>query len=135
MKRGWIGALVLALLFVPVASAQTMSMHDEKHTMPDCAAMMQMHETMQKHMADMDAKLNALVAEMNGAKGSRKVDKMAAVINEMVAQRAEMAETMMKMQPAMMEHMMEHMQSGMHAMADCPMMKGMQSSAAEHEKH
>jgi hypothetical protein len=137
MNSRVLGVFAVAVLLVVPAFAQTMPMHNEKPgAMPDCAAMMQQRDTMMKHMADMDAKLNTLVDEMNKAKGSKKVDRMAAVINELVAQRGMMAKEMMQMQPAMMEHMMEHMQSGMaKSMADCPMMKEMQSAAESEHKH
>ena len=117
----------LVLLCVPALFAQ-MPEGQKSAMMPECAAMMEEHEAMQKHMAEMDAKLQTLVDEMNKAKGSARIDKTAAVINEMVAQRAMMAKQMMDMQPKMMEHMMEHMKSGMmkgmaDSMSSCPMMK------------
>jgi hypothetical protein len=52
----------------------------------------------QKMMADMKAsekKLDDLVAAMNQAKGSEKVDRIAAVVTEMVAQHREMHKRMM----------------------------------------
>ncbi len=106
--------------------------------MPDCKAMMQQHEDMQKHMAEMNAKLQSLVDDMNRVKGSAKVDKIAAVINELVTQRAMMQKQMMDMQPAMMNHMMEHMKSGMmkgmtDSMSGCPMMKEGEKPAQESE--
>ena len=140
MKR-MIGGFALALLCVPSLFAQ-MPDAQKPATMPDCAAMMQQHEAMQKHMAEMDSKLQALVDDMNKAKGSAKVDKTAAVINELVAQRAMMSKQMMDMQPKMMEHMMEHMRSGMmkgmaDSMSSCPMMKASEKvpapAAAEHQ--
>ena len=102
---------------------------DKAAAMPDCAAMMQQHDAMQKHMAEMNTKLQTLVDDMNKAKGAAKSDKMAAVINELVAQRTMMQQQMMDMHPKMMEHMMEHMKSGMmkgmaDSMGSCAMMKG-----------
>ncbi len=148
MKKVLIGAGALMFLLVPAVFAQ-MTMPtpaDQKSpAMPDCAAMMQQRDAMQKHMAEMDAKLQTLVDDMNKAKGSARVDKMAAVINELVAQRAMMQKQMAEMQPKMMqhmmEHMMEHMQSGMmkgmaDSMSGCPMMKAGDKApatpAAEH---
>jgi len=127
MMKRMIGGLAMALLFVPALFAQ-MPDAPKQAMMPDCAAMMQKHEAMKKHMAEMDAKLQTLVEEMNQAKGSARIDKTAAVVTELVAQRAMMAKEMADMQPKMMEHMMEHMKSGMmNGMADsmsgCPMMK------------
>src|SRR6476661_7220931 len=120
--RHWILGLSLTLLLTPALFGQmTMPMPDQKPgAMPDCAAMMQQKDAMQQHMADMNAKLKTLVDDMNKARGSAKVDKMAAVINELVTQRAMMQKEMMEMQPAMMHHMMEHMHAGM--------MKGMADS-------
>ncbi|MEO6908229.1 MAG: hypothetical protein ABI210_10095 [Abditibacteriaceae bacterium] len=45
------------------------------------------HDTMMANMKAGDAKLGALAGKMNVAKGNAKVEAMAAVINEMVAQR------------------------------------------------
>ena len=142
MMKRILSSFALALLFVPALFAQMPA--EKKSAMPDCAAMMQQHETMKKHMAEMDAKVQTLVGEMNKAKGSAKTEKMAAVINELVAQRVMMQKQMMDTHPKMMEHMMSHMQSGMmkgmaDGMAGCPMMKGGHSSTtvppAEEHKH
>jgi hypothetical protein len=126
MKRMIVG-FALAFLCVPQLLAQMPDGRKPAMT-PDCAAMMQQHQAMQKHMAEMDSKLQTLVDEMNQAKGSAKVDKMAAVINELAAQRAMMQKQMMDMHPKMMEHMVTHMQSGTMkgmsgSMSGCPMMK------------
>lgn len=133
MKRMTV-VVALALLSMPALFAQ-MPGGEKPAMMPDCAAMMEQHDAMQKHMAEMDAKLQTLVDAMNKAKGSARIDRMAAVINELVDQRAMMQKQMMDMQPKMMEHMMAHMQSGMakgmtDSMAACPMMKG---AAADHQ--
>ena len=57
----------------------------------ECQAMMAKKDEMQNKMQAMDASLDKLVAEMNAAKGSKEVDAlekpMAAVLNELVAQR------------------------------------------------
>lgn len=92
----------------------------------DCQAMMQQ---MHAGTAEMDQRLKTLVEAMNGARGSAKVDRMAAVVNELVAQRTQMRERMMTMMPMMMQHMSQHMQSGMmkgmsESMSGCPMMQG-----------
>lgn len=132
MKRIF-SSLALVLLLPPAMFAQ---MPAEKHSMiPDCATMMQQHEAMQKHMSEMDAKLQTLVADMNNAKGSAKVDRTAAVVTELVAQRSMMQKQMMDMHPKMMEHMTEHMRSGMmkgmaDSMSGCPMMKGSEKAPA-----
>lgn len=128
MKKQLIYGIAIAFLFVPALFAQ-MGGDQKAMGMPDCAGMMQNHDAMEKHLAEMNAKLDAMVADMNKAKGSAKVDKTAAVITELVAQRTMMQKHMAEMQPKMMEHMMKHMNSGMmKGMADstsgCPMMKG-----------
>ena len=138
MKR-MIGGFALVLLCAPALFAQ-MPEGQKPAMMPDCAAMMQQHDAMQKHMAEMDAKLQTLVDEMNKAKGSAKVDKTAAVITELVAQRAMMQKQTMDMHPKMMEHMKAHMQSGMmegmaSSMSGCPMMKGSEKASAPSAEH
>ncbi len=90
-------AFALVLLFVSAGFAQMPMSGDQKSMpMPDCAAMMQQEKSMQQHMADMNTKLEALVDAMNKAKGSARIDKMQAVINELVAQRSMMMKEMMK---------------------------------------
>ena len=66
---------------------------------------MAMHQKMQANMAASEAKLGKLVATMNNAKASQKVNAMAAVINELVAQHkaihSKMAGGMKKPMPSM----------------------------------
>jgi Skp family chaperone for outer membrane proteins len=94
----------------------------------ECQAMMTKKQEMQDKLQAMDTALDKLVAEMNAAKGSKEVDAlekpMAAVINELVAQRKASRAMMMEMQPAMMAHMMHHMDMhGTKGAMECPMMK------------
>ena len=133
MKR-WTFIAIAMLLTMPLASAQT-AKTKEKSAMAGCEAMMQQHATMQKQMAGMDAKLQSLVDDMNRADAASKVDKMAAVITELVAQRSAMQKQMAEMQPQMMHHMMEHMQGGKEGMAgmNCPMMQSEKQPAAAHQ--
>lgn len=121
MKR--IMSSLALVLFAPALFAGTPA--GKPATTDACMAMMQQHETMKTHMAEMDMKVQTLVAEMNKATGPSKTEKMAAVINELVAQRVMMSTQMMDMHPKMMEHMSGHMQGGMmkDGMAGCPMMK------------
>ena len=93
----------------------------------ECQAMMAKKQEMQDKLRATDATLDKLVAEMNAAKGSKQVDamvnSMAAVINELVAQR-KASRSMMEAQPAMMGHMMHHMgMQGPKGAMECPMMK------------
>ncbi|HSP15649.1 MAG TPA: hypothetical protein VLV78_12935 [Thermoanaerobaculia bacterium] len=119
-----------ALLVAASAMAQEHPMAPGHAEEMNCQAMMQQQADMTKSMKAMDARLDELVAQMNKAKGSAKVDRMAAVITELVAQRGQMRDQMTTMMPAMMEHMQHHMAEGMmHSMAssmeNCPMMKEM----------
>ena len=94
----------------------------------ECQAMMAKKQEMQDKLQTMDATLDKLVAEMNAAKGSKEVDAlekpMAAVINELVAQRKALRSMMMEMQSPMMAHMIHHMHMhGTKGAMECPMMK------------
>jgi hypothetical protein len=89
-------------------------------------SMMAHHKEMTARMEAMDSRLDDLVKKMNAARGSKKVDAVAAVVSELVSQRKEMRQQMMTMQPEMMKHMMGHMMKGMEdSMSKCPMMKTM----------
>ena len=96
----------------------------------ECEAMMAKKLEMKDKLEAMDGSLDKLVAEMNAAKGSKDVDAlerpMAAVLNELVAQRKTSRAMKAEMEAAMMPHMMRHMQ--MHGTStkgtmECPMMK------------
>ena len=67
-----------------------------------CPMMKEHHQKMraehQKMMKEMDARLDAKVAAMDAATGEKKMEAMADVIKEMVSQRKQMREHMMKMQ-------------------------------------
>jgi Skp family chaperone for outer membrane proteins len=94
----------------------------------ECMAMMEKKQAMQAKVEAMDASLDKLVAEMNVAKTSKEVDAlekpMAAVLNELVAQRKVLHSMMMEMQSPMMGHMAHHMQMhGAKGAMECPMMK------------
>ena len=94
----------------------------------ECQGMMAKKQEIQDKHRAMDATLDKLVAEMNAAKGSKEVGAlekpMAAVINELVAQRTASRSMMMETQPAMMAHMMRHMHMhGTKGAMECPMMK------------
>jgi Spy/CpxP family protein refolding chaperone len=117
----------------PPPAAQKMEMPGKPGMMDEKMMeepMMAHHKEMMAKMEAMDSRLDDLVKKMNAAKGSKKADAVAAVANELVAQRKQMREQMMTMQPEMMKHLMEHMRMGMmkgmeDSMAKCPMMKSM----------
>jgi hypothetical protein len=94
----------------------------------ECQTMMAKKQEMQDKIKAMDAELDNLVAAMNAAAKSDKVDAMekpmAAVINQLVAEQKACRSMMMEMQPAMVAHMMHHMEmkQGMDGAMKCPMM-------------
>lgn len=117
--------------------AMTMPMQKDM-AMAGCKAMMQRHQEMQASMKEKDDRLQQLVKDMNAARGSAKVDRMAAVVTELVNQRTQMREHMSAMMPQMMHHIVGHMQSGMmrgmsESMANCPMAS--QMAQGEHQHH
>lgn len=115
---------------MPKQTDKPMEMH-AAGPMMDCEAMMKKQGEMQAKNKEMDARLDQLVAAMNQADGQVKIDRTAAVVNELVAQRSQMRDRMAGMMPMMMQHMGRHMQGGEGGMAECPMMKMMH---AEGEK-
>jgi hypothetical protein len=127
----------------PPPAAQKMEMPGKPGMMDEMKmdeSMMAHHKEMMAKMEAMDARLDELVKKMNAAKGSKKADAVAAVVNELVAQRKQMREHMMAMQPEMMKHMMEHMRMGMmkgmeDSMSKCPMMKSMAPAKDGHSEH
>src|ERR1017187_833535 len=139
----FVGAMTLWAQQPTPPAAQKMEMPgkpgmmDEKMTEE---SMIAHHKEMMAKMEAMDARLDELVKKMNAATGRKKPDAVAAVINELVAQRKQMREQMMAMQPEMMKHMMAHMRMGMmkgmeDAMSKCPMMKGMDPAKDAHSDH
>ena len=84
-------ALVGAIAISGAASMQEPPKSHEhgEQTLPPAAAttmpMMQM-----KAMAAQDKKLDELAAELNAAKGNDRIDKLVAVVNELVAERKDM---------------------------------------------
>jgi hypothetical protein len=112
----------------PAAPGKGMDMSKQ---MPDCAAMMRMHQQMEADRKADDARLNDLTTKMNEATGDQKTEAMAAVISELVAQRARARELDEKMQGQMMAHMMGHTQHGAAASPmQCPMTKAMAGHGA-----
>jgi hypothetical protein len=96
--------------------------------MAKCQAMMAKKKEMRDELAARDAALDELVAKMNAAATSQDADAMvkpmAAVLNELVAQRKANRSMRMEMQPEMMAHMMRHMEMhGTKGAMECPMMK------------
>ena len=113
------------VIFALLASMPLVAQTAPAPPAPDCKGMMAGHSEMKMQMSEMDKKLQAMVDEMNHATGSMKVDKMAMVISELVAQRSMMQKQMMSMHDGM-EHPMDHdgMMKGMDESMACCSMKG-----------
>lgn len=101
--------------------AETAPMAEKGHIKSRCREMMSSRTASMDRMKAMDQRLDELLAEMNQAKGERKIDSVARVLNEMAAQRKQAREVMMQLDQKMMTHTMEHANSGSAAM--CPMMQ------------
>ena len=94
-----LGLSVLAVLAIAGAYAQS-GIHKDHQTMPATKDKAMSSMDMSKHMAMMkagEAKLDALIAKMNGAQGSDKVDATAAVVGELVSQQKQMGAMCMGM--------------------------------------
>ena len=91
---------------------------------------MGMSKDMMKDMKAMDEKLDEKVAAMNKATGERKLDVMAAIINELVTERKEMHKKMEQMHGNMMG-------GNMGEMMDGKMNHGAEAAKtdADHSKH
>jgi hypothetical protein len=107
------GRLWLTVAVAAIAGAATVALaqapadggHHQFPARPDRHQMMQM-------MAADDQRLAGLIVTMNMATGDEKVAAIAAVVNELVAQRARM-QMQMRMQARLMDQMMSHM-AAMH---------------------
>lgn len=155
-----IAALVVGSAVAGAQATSTKTPAEAQKTQPkgammvdegQASAMMAERQQMMADMKAMDQKVDDLVAKMNAARGGEKVDTIAAVVNELVAQRKQMRGRMTAMQDRMMGHMMGHMtsmQGGMMgmmshgqageapSMANCPMMKGLaQEAPGDHSAH
>jgi hypothetical protein len=125
------GALGAALVAQATAREQPQP-PSQRPAMMGQSQMSGMMAERQKMMAEMQAsqkKLDELVAKMNSATGSDKVDQIAAVVNELVAQHKRMSHGMMSMEGGMMEQMLR-----MHRGAAPP---GSQSAEQppDHDRH
>ncbi|HET9833865.1 MAG TPA: hypothetical protein VFP91_19215 [Vicinamibacterales bacterium] len=89
-----------------LALAAGVGRSQETAAKPDMHAMMAGQHQMMMSMQASDKKLDDLIAQLNAAKGNDRIDKLVAVVNELVAERKQMA-NMMSMHGGMMQHMME----------------------------
>lgn len=84
------------------ATQQTPSAGTGQQPQSNMQDMMKMHEQMMAEMKAGDAKLDALVKDMNAAAGDSKVNAVAAVVNELVRQHKSMHGRMGQMHEQMM---------------------------------
>ena len=107
------GSLTVLFAQTPVGASH----HDGAAApgMAQAGAMMADQKAMMARMAAADKKLAELAARMNAANGDEKVTAMAALLNELLAQRMLM-QKQMSMQSGMMAQMMSHM-AAMHGPA------------------
>ena len=98
----------------------------------ECEVMKAKKKEIEEKLQAMDATMDRLIAEMNAAGATAKVDAMAKpmalALTELVGQRKATHAMKAKMEAEMMQHMMRHMHSGdakggMKDKSDCPMMK------------
>jgi vancomycin resistance protein YoaR len=97
------GSIVLMLMAGPSQrnlSAQATAPQPQAQS--NMQEMMKMHEQMMAEMKAADARLDALVKEMNTATGNAKINGVAAVVNELVRQHKAMHEHMGQMHQHMM---------------------------------
>ncbi len=95
-------------------------------SMEMCKQMMADMKMEKAHMKDMDAKLEGLISTMDAATVEDKVNVLATIVKELVAQRTMMRIMKDKMDAKMMVHMMDHMKMpASSGKLDCPMMKDM----------
>jgi hypothetical protein len=81
---------------------QTAAQEGTPAPQPNMQTMMKMHEQMMAEMKAADVKLDALVRDMNAAKGEARIVAMSAVVNELVQQHTAMHGRMGQMHQQMM---------------------------------
>jgi hypothetical protein len=94
-----LGSLTRPSAAIPNSPAQGAGQPPSQSNMQD---MMKMHEKMMAEMKASEAKLDALIKEMNAATGDAKVNAVAAAVNELVRQHKTMYEHMGQMHQQMM---------------------------------
>lgn len=130
-----LAAAMVAALVLATGPSIGQSRHadaDSQATM--CHQMMVDHHAMQEKMAAAETKLDALLAELDAAKGDARLDALAGLVRGLVTDHKDMHHHLSEMAPRMMQHMAGHMkegatmEGGRGAMAECPMMKAMDQS-------
>lgn len=109
----YIAVLVAGLVFVPAAARPALDAAGSARQTPSTPAtgqppqpdkqqMAKMHEQMMAEMKAADAKLDALLKEMNAATGEARLDAVVAVVNELARQNKAMHAHMAEMHGQMM---------------------------------
>jgi len=109
IREVFITAVLSAAVVAGTAIAATQHDHDSSApAAPSAQATAMDHQKMMAEMQASQAKLDELVAQMNAATGPEKVDRIAAVVNEMAAMHKRMS-TMMNgmMEGGMMQQRMK----------------------------
>lgn len=101
----------IRLILPLIVACSTMVLHAQEEQMPMMgmgakkwtAAHRQMYQEMTARWNEQDTRLDQLLRDARAAQGDQKVDALQALVAEMVAQRREMHERMVKMHDRMME--------------------------------
>jgi hypothetical protein len=109
MKTTLIAVIGALVVLAGVARSQ-----DTSTSKPDMHAMMAGQQHMMMSMQASDRKLDDLVAQLNAAKGNDRIDRLVAIVNELVAERKQMT-GMMAMHGGMMNTMMQKKADDEHA--------------------
>ena len=102
--KRYLTAVAAAVALTAAAGYAQNSAQHEHANPPQTQGPAMDHQAMMAMMANMQAeqqKLDDLVAQMNAAKGPDKVDRIAAVVNEMAAMHKRMSSMMMSMHGGM----------------------------------
>ena len=104
LVTAFVSALVLGSVIrgPGLIAAQAAPQNPSAQTPANMQNTMKMHEQMMAEMKAGNAKLDALVKDMNAARGDAKINAVAAVVNELVGQHKAMHERMGQMHEQMM---------------------------------
>jgi hypothetical protein len=100
--------IVFGVLMLPSPALFAQAMHQREASNPAkppeaaMRQMMELHQKMQAEMQQADGQLDALLAEMNGSTGEKKVEAIAALLNRMVQERKAVQHRMAEMHMQMM---------------------------------
>jgi hypothetical protein len=108
-SRRWIGATALAAVVAiapTFAQSTSQAPHDHEQATPaqKTGMMGQDHQRMMADMKAADDRLQDLMSKMNAATGDQKVNAMADLLTQLVADQRKMHQHMMEMHDQMMSH-------------------------------